>query len=593
MTVDGAAGSPWEYTIPGLFAEQARQRPEAVAVSCAGSQLTYAELDQRSDLVASRLREAGVVTEDVVAVRLPRGLDLVAALLGIVKAGAAYLALEPDAPRARQEQMLASVRAAAAVSEGPPVAGLPTVTVPGHGRSAGAVPGVVSAVHPDNLAYLSFTSGSTGAPKGVGVPHRAVARLVLGDAARFGPDEVFLLLAPVSFDASTLELWGPLLNGGRLAVHPSGPVDVDGLGAVLEREGVTTLWLTSGLFHRMVDHRIDALGGLRQLLAGGDVLDPVRVGRFLTEHPSVRLINGYGPTENTTFASCNTVTAPVGGHVPIGRAIAGTTIRVLDAELRPVGPGGQGELWIAGAGLSRGYVTDPRTTAARFLPDPFATTPGARMYRTGDLVRRIADDDLEFLGRADRQIKIRGFRVELPEIERALAALPWAAEAVVAAHSDGHDVTLVAYVLPGRPAPGHLSTALRRALREQLPPYMIPSIFVAVEEFPLTPNGKIDRSRLPAPKREVRDSDAEYVAPATPTEQIICDMWAEALNIDRIGVRDEFFELGGNSLLAMDLMSRMADVVGVSLPYLMLLENPTVRDFAEAVGAAAEPGGEL
>lgn len=591
MTVDGAPGSPWEHTIPGLFAAQVRRRPGAVAVSCAGDRLTYADLDERSDRIAGWLHAHGVGVEDVVALRLPRGVDLVAAVLGIVKAGAAYLSLELDAPRSRQDQMIASVGAVAAVSDGEPVADLPTLRLP-DGIADAPAAGAAPAVHPGNLAYISFTSGSTGAPKGVGVPHRAVARLVLGDGAHFGPDEVFLLLAPVSFDASTLELWGPLLNGGRLAVYPSGPIDIDELGAVLDREGVTTLWLTSGFFHRMVDHRMEALGRLRQLLAGGDVLDPVRADRLLREHPAVRLINGYGPTENTTFASCNTITAPVEGYVPIGRAIAGTRLYVLDAALRPVAPGGRGELWIAGAGLSRGYVTDPRMTADRFRPDPYAAEPGARMYRTGDLVRHAGDDDLEFLGRIDRQVKIRGFRVELPEIERAIAGLPGVADTVVVATNDGHDQSLVAYVLVGDAAPGHLGTGLRRELRRSLPPYMIPSVFVALDELPLNRIGKIDRSRLPAPKRDIRDSDAEYVAAVTPTEQILCDMWAEALNIDRVGVRDEFFELGGNSLLAMDLMSRVGDVVGVSLPYLMLLENPTVEEFAAAVDAAVQPVGE-
>ncbi|MEU5907128.1 non-ribosomal peptide synthetase [Micromonospora sp. NPDC047467] len=590
MTVDASPGSPWAHTIPDLYAAQVRLRPEAVAVSCAGVNLTYAELDERSDRIAGWLRARGVGCEDVVALQLPRGIDLVAALLGILKAGAAYLSLEPDAPRARQEHMLAAVGAAAAVSDGPQVADLPTLRLPD--GIADVPAGEAPALHPDNLAYISFTSGSTGPPKGVGVPHRAVARLVLGDGAQFGPDEVFLLLAPVSFDASTFELWGPLLNGGRLAVYPSGAIDIDGLGTVLDREGVTTLWLTSGLFHRMVDHRMEALSRLRQLLAGGDVLDPARVDRFLREYPSVRLINGYGPTENTTFASCNPITTPVGAYVPIGRAIAGTRLHVLDPALRPVEPGVQGELWIAGAGLGRGYVNDARATADRFLPDPFARKPGARMYRTGDLVRHIGEDDLEFLGRIDRQVKIRGYRVELPEVERAIAASSGVAEVVVVATHDGLDSSLVAYVLPDGTVPGHLSTRLRRELRGSLPPYMIPSVFVAVEEFPLNHNGKIDRSRLPVPKREVRDSDAEYVAAGSPTEQLICDMWAEALDIDRVGARDEFFEIGGNSLLAMDLMSRVADVVGVSLPYLLLLENPTVQEFAAVVDTAAEALGE-
>ncbi|WP_027341363.1 non-ribosomal peptide synthetase [Hamadaea tsunoensis] len=585
--------TPWDHTIPELFTRQARQAPDAVAVSCAGSQLTYAELDEQSGRIASWLCAHGVGVEDVVAVRLPRGIDLVATVLGIVKAGAVYLAVEAEAPPARAAELIAAAGARALVTDTEADdSPLPELVLPGGLAEAAAVP--LPDVHPENLAYIAFTSGSTGAPKGVGVPHRAVARLVLGDAADFGPGHVFLLLAPVSFDASTLEIWGPLLTGGRLAVHPPGPVDLDGLARVLDQEGVTSLWLTAGLFHRMVDHRPDALGRLHQLLAGGDVLDPARAAALLARHPHVRLVNGYGPTENTTFATCNTITSPVRDHVPIGRPIAGTRLYVLDPALRPVEPGDRGELWIAGAGLSRGYVTDAAATADRFRPDPFAAEPGARMYRTGDLVRAVGDGELEFLGRADRQVKIRGFRVEPGEIERTMTSLPGVREAVVLSAGTGsHDTHLVAYVCTQDGAPAeHLSTWMRRELRRLVPPYLIPSAFIAVDELPLTANGKVDRARLAPPERAERDSDADFVAASSPTEQLVCDMWAEALGIDRVGVLDEFFELGGNSLLAMDLVSRTEAVAGLPLPYRVLLENPTVHEFATAVDALLGQGSE-
>ncbi len=577
----------WDRTIPGLFDDQVRAAPDAVAVTCAGDALTYAQLDDRADRIAGWLAGRGVGPEDVVACQLERGIDLVATLLGILKAGAAYLSIEPDAPPSRVDEVLAASRAAALVTGGEATRpDLPTLKL-GTGPVDAAPPAARPEIHPDNLAYVAFTSGSTGTPKGVGVPHRAVARLVRGDSAEFGPGEVFLLLAPVSFDASTLEIWGALLNGGRLAVYPPGPVDAEDLAKVLAQEQVTTLWLTAGFFHRMVDHYVDALGGLRQLLAGGDVLDPARVNRLLEAHPGVRVINGYGPTENTTFSSCNTIPAPVrDGYVPIGRAIAGTDLYVVDADLRPVGRGGRGELCAGGAGLSRGYITDPAATAARFVPNPFSTEPGARMYRTGDMVDYVDEGVMHFLGRADRQVKIRGFRIEPAEIERALASVPQVKEAVLVTRSDGRDKYLVAYVLPSGAdgaEPAQLVARIRRRLRELLPAYMIPSAFVPVEEFPLKRNGKIDASRLPPLERGVRDADSEYVAARSPTEQLVCDLWSEALMIDRVGVHDDFFELGGNSLLAMDLIGRMETVFGVDLPIRMLLMHPTVEEFGGAV----------
>jgi amino acid adenylation domain-containing protein len=583
------AEARWQRTVPQLFAAQVRERPDEVAVSSGGAQVSFAELGERADRIAAWLTDRGVGrdgAEDVVAVHLDRGHDVIAALLGVLKAGAAFLALDVGAPEARRQRLVAAAGAVAVVSDGrlSVPAGTPELRLP-DGLPAGPV-SPVDRSRPDGLAYICFTSGSTGRPKGVGVPHRAVVRLVEGGFAELGPGQTFLHLSPLAFDASVFEIWSPLLTGGRLAVHPPGPLVAEELAHVLAEEKVTTLWLTAGLFHRMVDHHLEELGGLHQLVAGGDVLNPGHVNRFLARFPSVRLINGYGPTENTTFTTCHPVTAPVEGTVPIGRPITGTQVRVLDDELRPVPAGGRGELCVAGAGLSRGYLGDPRATAEKFLPDPYAGTPGARMYRTGDIVGELSDGVLAFFGRGDRQVKIRGFRVEPAEVEQEIAALPGVRQAVVVVRTDDHgDRHLVAHVVP---APGelggeHLAARVRRALRAALPAAMIPSVILTTDELPLTANGKVDAAALSVPTRAPRQSDSEYLAPRTPVEQLVCDLWAEALAVERVGVADDFFELGGNSLLAMDLISRTEAVFDVELPIRALLHNPTVEEFAEAV----------
>jgi len=592
MTHSHGLPSGWDRTIADLFAVQARERPHAVAVSSMGWNVSYAELDECSRRIAAWLNAHGVGLEDVVAVEMERGHHLIAALLGILNAGGAYLAVERGTPKARRDQLLAAANVVALITDdgATMTAGLPTLSLPSSLAcvDAGSVfchPGI----GPENLAYVSFTSGSTGRPKGVGVPHRGVVRLVAGDFVEFGPDHTFLHLSAVSFDASTLEIWGPLLTGGRLAVAPPGPFVAEALMRVLAEEKVTTLWLTAGLFHRVVDHHLESLADLQQLLAGGDVLDPAHVNRVVARFPNIRLVNGYGPTENTTFTSCHAVRVPVTGAVPIGRPIFGTEVRILDGDGGPVEIGAPGELCVTGAGLSRGYVSAPRATATKFVPDPFSTVGGARMYRTGDLVRRRADGVLEFIGRVDRQVKVRGYRIEPAEIERELTAVAGIAQVVVQPQRDhAKEMNLVAYIVsePGSDDDFDVVVArARRTLRETLPNYMIPAAFVRLGELPLTLNGKVDMAALPAVDRATRQCDTEYRAPSSATEQLVCDLWSELLDLDRVGVDDDFFELGGNSLRAIDLISVTDMTFEIELPVRSLLYNPTVEEFAIAVDA--------
>ncbi len=451
-------------------------------------------------------------------------------------------------------------------------------------------PAGLPAARPGDLAYVMYTSGSTGVPKGVRVEQRSVVRLVRETTyATFGPERVFLHFAPLSFDASTFEIWGALLNGGRLVVVPEGPASLEDLGAAVRDEGVTTAWLTAGLFHQMVDTRLSDLRGLRELLAGGDVLSPAHVRRVLEGLPGCRVINGYGPTENTTFTCCHALERAddVGATVPIGRPIANTSVYVLDQRLEPVPAGVAGELYTGGDGVARDYLGRPDLTAERFVPDPFAEQAGARLYRTGDFVRFRADGTLEFLGRRDAQVKVRGFRIELGEVEAALAQHPLVATcAVVAREYAGGDKRLVGYVV-ARPGQEPSPAELREFLEQRLPAYMRPGALVLLEELPLTPNGKVDRRALPAPEAEQSQPGAGHAAPRTPLEETLAHVFAEVLDVPRVGVDESFFELGGHSLLLPRLTEQLERRLGRRVPLARIYAAPTVEALAETLQSSA------
>jgi amino acid adenylation domain-containing protein len=597
---------PRDATIGDIFRSQAASTPDAVAVIADGGRLTYRELDARANRLAHYLRARGVGPETRVGICLDRSLDLVVGVLGIVKAGAAYVPLDPSYPPDRLRLLLADAHVAVLLTESRHGGRLPRGCVatticlddewaaiarepdgPPHG---GALAG--------NLAYVMYTSGSTGVPKGVAVPHRAVVRLVVGaDYFRGGPDEVFLQLAPVAFDASTFEIWGALLTGARLVIAPPGTLSLEEIGRVVREHGVSTLWLTAGLFHLMVDRGLDDLRGLRQLLAGGDVLSVAHVERVLHELPHCRLRNGYGPTESTTFASCHpVVTGDPVDSVPIGRPIANTRAYVLDGHMGPVPVGVPGELYLGGLGLARGYLGRPGLTAERFVPDPFGPAFGGefggRLYRTGDQVRWRADGALEFLGRMDDQIKVRGHRVEPAEVEAALREHPAVRAAVVVAREDiPGEKRLVAYLVPEQPALG--VSELRTFLHQRLPDFMVPSAFVLLAELPLSANGKVDRRLLPRPVGQSAELAEAFVAPRGPIEELLASIWATVLRIDRVGVHDNFFELGGHSLLATQVISRILATLGVELPLRAIFEAPTVAGLADHVVAAQHIEGSL
>jgi amino acid adenylation domain-containing protein len=453
-------------------------------------------------------------------------------------------------------------------------------------------------VTPRGLAYVIYTSGSTGAPKGVEVEHRSIVRLVKqSNYVDIGPEERFLQFAPVSFDASTFEIWACLLNGARLLLFPPGAPSIEELVEFVERKGVTVMWLTAGLFHQVVDLEGRRLAGVRQLLAGGDVLSTVHVRKILDLVPQMRLINGYGPTENTTFSCCYGMARgqpyKIIDSVPIGNPITNTRAFVLDADCQPVPVRVLGELYVGGLGLARGYANRPDLTAERFVPDPHSGIPGERLYRTGDLVRWRWDGTLEFAGRRDNQVKVRGYRIELAEIEKTLMEAADVRRAIVIARGEhAEDKRLVAYIVP-RSGKNIEAAKLADYLRRRLPAYMVPAHFVEIVEIPITANGKVDRNALPAPALETEDS---YVAPQTTQEEVLCGIMAEVLEQPRVGIDDNFFDLGGHSLLATLVVSRVRAMFGVELPLQALFEQPTVRGMAERLKqelAAVEQSGSV
>ncbi|RKH56197.1 non-ribosomal peptide synthase/polyketide synthase, partial [Corallococcus llansteffanensis] len=589
---NATAGAYPDACIHDLFAKQADLRPDAVALEFGDTRLTYAQLDAQANQLAHLLRQHGVGPDSLVALCLERSVELIVSLLAILKAGGAYVPLDASYPVQRLASMLEDAPPQVLITSRalrptlPVSPELPCLLVEDVRLDEQPTTRPVAGTHPRHLAYVDFTSGSTGRPKGVAVEHRGVMRLLHNAPyAHLGPDETFLLIAPISFDASTLEVWGPLLFGGRLVVFPpKSPSDLDLLAHVLEHHRVTTLHLTAGLFAQVVDLKAEALRNVRQMLTGGDVVSAPHVRRVVQEL-GIPVTACYGPTETTLFASTHRMTdaAQVGMTIPIGRPIANTQLYVLDASGQPVPAGVPGELFIGGDGLARGYLSRPDLTAERFVPNPFATVAGERLYRTGDLARWRADGVMEFLGRADNQVKVRGYRIELAEVEAALRAHPSVREAVAVVREDvPGDKRLVAYVVLHQDVS---SAVLRAFLLERLPEYMLPSAFVPLAAMPLTANAKVDRKALPAPEGLRSTSKREYVAPRTEMEQRLSAVITQVLRVDRISLDDNFFDLGGDSIISLQVVAR-ARQAGVQIAVRDLFQHPTLRALATVARAS-------
>jgi amino acid adenylation domain-containing protein len=583
------ATPPPDGLLHALIAAQAARTPDAVAVVFEDESLTYRELEVRANRLGRHLVRLGAGPEARVGVCLRRGPDMVVTLLAVLKAGAAYLPLDPAYPAARLAYMLDDAGAPLLVTESSLRGllagdGARIVLVDGDAEAIAmeAAEAPRAAVAPENAAYVIYTSGSTGRPKGVVVTHANAADFFVGmDEVVGGPvPGTWLAVTRIGFDIHVVELLWTLARGFRVVVHPDleQAREEETLARAVRRYGVTHLQCTPSLAAMVVaESGVEALCGLERIFLGGEALPAGLAAQVHAVLPG-GLVNMYGPTETTVWSAAHAVR---GGEavVPIGRPMANTRVYVLNEGLRPQPVGLPGELYVAGPGVTRGYLGRPGLTAARFLPDPFGVEPGARLYRTGDRVRWQHDGTLEFLGRLDEQVKVRGFRIEPGEIEARLAEHPAVREAVVLVREDAPgDRRLVAYVV-GDPAAG--ADVLRAHLSERLPEYMVPSAFVALKALPLTPNGKVDRKALPAP--DFASAEGRYVAPRTPVEEVLAEIWAEVLRLERVGVEESFFELGGHSLLATRVVSRIREVFGVEVPLRALFEGPTVAQLAGRV----------
>jgi amino acid adenylation domain-containing protein len=594
---------PSDASLPELFEQQVERYPDNVALVFGEQQLTYSQLNAKSNQLAHYLIAQGVTADTLVGVCCERSLELLIAILGILKAGGAYMPLDAQYPASRTRFMLSDSQLKLILTQSSLAAMLPEtdarlICLDQQWASLLASqstdnPGVD--VCSSHLAYINYTSGSTGQPKGVAIEQKSVIRLVKNtEFIHLDENEVLMQYAPVVFDAATLEIWGSLLNGAKLVIAPPGLLSLEALTAVICDFGVSTVWMTMPLFHQFAQHQLANLGGLNQIVTGADVLNPQLVRDTMAALPTLHLINGYGPTESTTFATTLSIRAAddIGRVVPIGKPITNSQVYLLD-QYRGLTPiGAVGEIYIRGEGLARGYLNQPALTRQVFVDNPFGEDPKDRLYKTGDLARLWPDGSMEFIGRADSQVKVRGFRVELGEIESQLSKIDDIKENVVVCQSlPDNQNRLIAYVVSSQPLGDENDAPAQRlarvdqyteCLQHSLPHYMIPAVFVFLPAIPVNSNGKMDRKALPAPQ----DSDLhrqDYVAPRNDVEQTLCQLWQQILGIKQLGVHEDFFALGGHSLLAIRLISLVRQSMALEVPLRVLFEYPTVAGFAAAL----------
>jgi amino acid adenylation domain-containing protein len=586
---DSATGGTPNLSLSELFELQVARAPESIAIVDGELSLSYRELNRRANQAASYLRSLGAGRGVLIALCLRRLRDTVTSILAILKAGGVYLPLDPRNPSERMAWIIQDAKARVLLTSTDL-----SDRFPGHLCEViflDSVSGIIARHSDENLtgytgredlAYVMYTSGSTGTPKGIGILQQAVSRLVLRtDYAQLSSADRIAQVSNCSFDAATFEIWGALLNGARLVnIDHEILLSPQQLAGELECHQITTLLLITPLFNEAARQSPAAFGRIRQLLFGGEAAEPQCVRRVLEFGPPERLLHVYGPTENTTLTTWHLVeeVEPDAPAIPIGRPVRGNYVYIVDRHLEPVPRGVAGELCIGGAGLAMGYLNRTDLTAAAFVPNPFSKEAGARMYRTGDLVRCLHDGNIEFLARLDGQIKLRGFRIEPGEVERAMALHPAVARTVVAIHENqASEKSLVAYVVP-HPGSELVPSGLRSHLRRHVPEYMVPSVFIVLERLPLTGNGKIDRQAL----RQLRQTRFElkdyFEAPRTPLEKTLADIWAEVLDIDSVGINDNFFALGGHSLIANQIVSRVNEVFEVGAPLRCLFEKPTIAE---------------
>jgi amino acid adenylation domain-containing protein len=570
-----------------LFEAQAAERPDATALITPAGSLTYQELNTRANRLAHRLLACRLSADTPVGVCLDRGADLVAALLAILKAGAAYLPLDPGYPARRLQRILDDASPPVLITASGqrlPAAAAQVINLDAAGLSGQPAHNPARAISPRHLAYLIYTSGSTGLPKGVEVPPGAHSNLLRSMSGETGirPGDKLLAVTSTSFDIAALEIFMPLIVGAAVDLFVSTASDALALRADLERSHPAFLQATPATWRLLIEAGWPGDPNVN-VICGGEALPATLARDLATRCRSLQ--NAYGPTETTVWSSLHPVqsASPTGAEVvPIGRPIANTRIYILDRWHRPVPTGTPGDLYIGGAGLARGYHANPVLTARRFIPDPYGP-PGSRMYRTGDLARWLPDHSIEFLGRRDHQIKLRGHRIEPAEIEAALSQHPSVTAAAVTLRTDQPSQApyLAAYLTTRPPAPD--PAQLRGHLAQHLPDYMLPTTYTLLEHLPLTPNGKLDRAALPAPDHERTRAAAAYSPPASPLEERLARLWSDILALDHIGIHDNFFDLGGDSILALRLIMRIRETEGEHLLAAALLAGGTIAHMAAAI----------
>jgi amino acid adenylation domain-containing protein len=584
---------PEDKTVTALWRELVSASPNALAVEFGMCRMSYGELDRAARNLASKLQSLGVRKETPIAVLLDRSVEFIIAVLGILQAGGTYVPLDIAYPRARVESILEDigVRLLLTSAQHAGQQRCSAVVLCMESLMAACDDGPSACIEdcgaPDDAAYVMYTSGSTGAPKGIVVPHRAIVRLVRNtDYVNVQTNDRLANLSNCAFDAATFEIWGALLNGACVVgMERDTVLSPAALSASLRRQKISILFITTALFNQMVADVPDVFSTLRLLLFGGEAVDPKWVRVALQAGPSA-LGHVYGPTESTTFATWYRVTEvdPQAATVPIGGPISNTTAYVLDADLDCVPVGGTGELYLGGDGLARGYHGKAKATAERFLPDPFSSRPGARMYRTGDQVRWRLDGRFEFVGRLDKQVKIRGHRIELGELERRLKEHPQIQQAVAFVRNDASgERSLAAYFVAREGGRASLQRELRSLLREHLPNYMQPAILQRVAALPLNENGKVDYAALPDPDLGRPELDQPFLEPGDEVERNLVSIWRQVLGLERVGTRDGFFDIGGHSLRATQLVSRIRRELGVEIPVRAVFERPTIAELAELI----------
>ena len=577
---------PRQKSVDQLFEEQTAKTPDSIALEEKGMTLTYQEVNEHSNQLARYLLRQGIEPGDYVGIWMNSSISMVISMLGILKVGGVYVPLDRSLPEERVKDMVEGINSVVTTREMAKDAStaLSNLIYLDQAQEEMSKLGSRNLLtretgrkneRAEEPAYVMFTSGSTGKPKGVVIPHRGIVRLVKDvEYVQLDSEEIILQIAPVSFDASTFEIWGALLNGGKLVLMPKEKPSLSELGQWIREYKATTIWLTAGLFHQLVDRHLEDLQGLNQLLAGGDVLSVHHCNIVRRTFPHCRLINGYGPTENTTFTCTYTLEEnEYKNAIPIGKPINNTQVYLLDQALQPVPIGVAGELFIGGDGLAKGYLNQEEQTRNQFIQHPWKK--GERLYRTGDLARYRRDGTIEFLGRKDFQVKIRGYRIELEEIERVIQQLSGVEDAVVYCWGEREEKTLVAYIV-GVLEEGWIQK-IRTSLEEKLPAYMIPNRFLQMEKLPLTLNGKVDRKALPAPSME-RPELSNYVAPSTDLEVRMAEIWSDVLGVEQVGIHDNFFELGGHSLLATQIVALIFNQFHIELPLRKIFEKPTIHE---------------